>query len=292
MCGKCTRLPRGNTAVCTTTQLAGLGVARATLARWSARGVVRRLHHGVYLVGPVAPPLARFAAAQLAVRGGVVSHRSAAILQALRPEEQHAVDISTTARGARSRDGILVHTTAALPESEVRSLDNLRVTSPERTLLDLAAVGDPHLARALEEARIRRLVSDATIRALLDRHRGRRGTAPLAAAVRAPDPSLTRSEAERRLLALIRTSQLPRPQTNVRVGRFEVDLLWPAERLIVEVDGFAFHGTRAAFERDRARDAELQARGYSVVRITWRQIEREPHAVVARLAAALARAAA
>jgi very-short-patch-repair endonuclease len=68
-------------------------------------------------------------------------------------------------------------------------------------------------------------------------------------------------------------------------------MLWPRERLIVEVDGYAFHHTRAAFERDRARDAELQACGYRVIRITWRQIEAGPHVVIARLAAALAVAA-
>ena len=69
--------------------------------------------------------------------------------------------------------------------------------------------------------------------------------------------------------------------TNARPGRFEVDLLWPEQRLVVEVDGFAFHGTRAAFERDRRRDAELQALGYRVLRITWRQLTREPEAVIA-----------
>ena len=66
-----------------------------------------------------------------------------------------------------------------------------------------------------------------------------------------PDPAFTSSEAERRLLELIRAARLPDPRTNVKVGGHEVDLLWPAQRLIVEVDGFAFHSTRAAFERDR-----------------------------------------
>jgi very-short-patch-repair endonuclease len=102
------------------------------------------------------------------------------------------------------------------------------------------------------------------------------------------NPAFTRSEAERRLLALIRAAGLPPPRTNVHVGPYEVDFLWPAHRLVVEVDGFAFHSSRAAFERDRRRDADLQARGLRVTRVTWRQLEREPHAVVARLAAALA----
>jgi len=161
------------------------------------------------------------------------------------------------------------------------------LTSPERTLVDLAATAAPDdLERAVNEAQVLRL---------LGRGIGpddRPGHAALRAALGAHGTTVSSSEAERRLLALIRAAALPRPRTNVRVGRFEVDMLWPEQRLIVEVDGFAAHGTRAAFERDRVRDAELQARGYRVLRITWRQIEREPHAVVARLAAALAVAAA
>lgn len=102
------------------------------------------------------------------------------------------------------------------------------------------------------------------------------------------DHRLTRSEAERRLLALIRDAHLPVPETNVRVAGHEVDARWPRERLVVEVDGFAFHASRRSFERDRRRDLDLAAAGWRVVRVTWRQVTREPQVVVARLAAALA----
>jgi very-short-patch-repair endonuclease len=111
----------------------------------------------------------------------------------------------------------------------------------------------------------------------------RRGRRALRAALE-HEPAPTRSEAERRLLALIRAARLPRPETNVVVSGYEVDLLWREQRVIVEVDGFAFHSTRQAFERDRARDAALQAAGYRVIRVTWRQIVDEPHALVAQLA--------
>jgi very-short-patch-repair endonuclease len=99
--------------------------------------------------------------------------------------------------------------------------------------------------------------------------------------------AMTRSEAERRLLRLIRAAGLPLPNTNARLDPFEVDFLWPGHRLVVEVDGFAFHSSRAAFERDRARDAELTARGYRVIRVTWRQTAAEPYVAVARIAQAL-----
>jgi very-short-patch-repair endonuclease len=100
-------------------------------------------------------------------------------------------------------------------------------------------------------------------------------------------PALTRSEAEERLLALIRSAELPEPELNVRIGRHEVDFLWRDRGLVVEVDGFRYHSSRDAFERDRLRDAELGAQGFTVMRITWRQIVGSPEAVVARIAMAL-----
>ena len=102
-------------------------------------------------------------------------------------------------------------------------------------------------------------------------------------------PALTRSQAEERLLALLRAAELPPTAVNGRLGGHEVELLWAAQRLVVEVDGFAYHGGRAAFERHRLRDAELQAAGYRVVRVTWRQLVERPEALIARLAQALAR---
>jgi very-short-patch-repair endonuclease len=98
------------------------------------------------------------------------------------------------------------------------------------------------------------------------------------------EPRLTRSEAERRLVKLVRAARLPLPVTNTRLAGWEVDAFWPRHRVVVEVDGYAYHGNRAAFERDRRKDAALVAAGYRVVRITWRQLADEPHAVVALLA--------
>src|SRR4051812_23175674 len=97
------------------------------------------------------------------------------------------------------------------------------------------------------------------------------------------DPTLTRSEAERNLVDLIRKAGLPPPETNTRIAGHEVDAVWRARRLVVEVDGYAYHGTRAAFERDRRRDADLQAAGFRVLRITWRRLQDEPLAVAAAL---------
>ncbi len=103
---------------------------------------------------------------------------------------------------------------------------------------------------------------------------------------------MTRSAAERRLLALIRKARLPTPLTNVRIGRHEVDFHWPEQRLVLEVDGYAFHSSRRAFEHDRLRDAELQAAGHAVLRFTWRQLRDDPIRVAGRVAHVLGRRAA
>ena len=89
---------------------------------------------------------------------------------------------------------------------------------------------------------------------------------------------------DRRFLDLARKGRLPPPEANVRIGRYEIDFLWREARLAVEVDGFRFHSSQPAFERDRLRDAELLAQGYRVMRVTWRQMTREPEAVLVRLA--------
>jgi very-short-patch-repair endonuclease len=103
-------------------------------------------------------------------------------------------------------------------------------------------------------------------------------------------PALTRSQAEERFLELIRAADLPTPDVNTPLHGFEVDFLWREQRLVVEIDGYAYHSDRQAFEGDRSRDATLAAHGYRVIRVTWRQLRDAPTAVVARVAQALARA--
>jgi very-short-patch-repair endonuclease len=136
---------------------------------------------------------------------------------------------------------------------------------------------------------VRRLVRRRDLLDQLERNRGRAGTRALREILEVPGgPAPTRSEAERRLLRLVRSAGLPRPLVNTRVASLEVDVLWRDQRLVVEVDGFRFRSSRASFERDRERDAVLAASGYTVLRVTWRQLVNEPEAVVARIAGALA----
>lgn len=180
----------------------------------------------------------------------------------------------------------MLHRTGAL---EVVHRHGIPVTTPARTLLDLARTAPQReLEGAVEQAQLARFVTPTDLAAVL---RPRcPGAARLRRALEA-EPAFTRSEAEQRLLALVQRADIPGPRTNVHVGRYEVDALWEERRFVVEVDGFAFHSSRAAFERDRLRDAELQAAGYRVMRVTWRQLTERPEALTARLAVALTSAA-
>jgi very-short-patch-repair endonuclease len=265
-------------------QLVALGIDKKGIDRRVRDGRLTRLHRGVYLAAPLPAQFTPEMAAVLACGPtAVLSHHSAAALHGIRPREERDVHVTVTGGQPRSRPGIRVHRARAL-ESIRRH--GIPVTTPARTLLDLATVLPRRdLERAVEEAQLRRLVSR---RALIDAQTGHHGTPALHAAL-VDEPRLTRSEAEAELLRLIRAAGLPTPLTNARVGRYEVDFLWPEHGLVVEMDGFAYHSSRHAFERDRLRDADLQSLGLRVIRVTWRQLQ-QPEALVARLAAALATA--
>jgi very-short-patch-repair endonuclease len=168
-------------------------------------------------------------------------------------------------------------------------VDRIPATSPARTLLDVAASAPDELDAAFDEAVFKHAIRIPQLSDLIERASGRRGIAALRELVEAEASGhRNRLEAEKRFRQLICAAQLPEPLANARVGRFVVDFLWPEHRVVAELDGFATHGKRRAFEGDRARDGELQALDYRVTRITWRQLTRQPYAVVARLAAILA----
>ena len=215
--------------------------------------------------------------------GAAVGLDDAAILLAMLPDRDGPVHVISAAGHRRGPEGVVLHRTKALEPADIRYVDGIRITSPLRTLLDLAAAGHPALPRALNEAQVLKLVS---LDALLTFAQGKPGARALQQ-LATEAPGYTRSRAEIRLRVLVRRAGLPAAQTNARVGRYEVDALWPDHRLIVEVDGWASHSTRRAFEQDRIRDADLQAAGYRVLRITWDQLTRHPEAVAARIATAL-----
>lgn len=134
------------------------------------------------------------------------------------------------------------------------------------------------------------LVTIEEIRAMLDRHPKHRGAPVLRMLLDGEcEPAFTRSEAEEELLDIVRSGKLLQPELNVRVLHYEVDFLWRGPRLIVEVDGYAFHDSTQSFRNDRRRDAELTAAGYRVLRFTWADLTDDRYATVVRLAQALVR---
>jgi very-short-patch-repair endonuclease len=293
----------GQHGLVTRAQLLAAGHRGDALHRRVRRGQLRRLQQGVYQVGPVAAPLARIMAAVLASSGGrgaardgaVVSHHTAGWLWPLpglmpgSPTEPVDVLVPGMARGRRP--GVRAHRAGRLDPDENTRLEGIPLTTPARTLLDLAGgMTARELERLVAHADRAGLVRQEELTRLVERHPRHRG-APILRGILAVEggPQLTRSEAEAELLALIRRGRLAPPAVNARVAGYEVDFLWRAERLVVEVDGFAFHASAAAFERDRRRDAALTAAGFRVFRVTWRQLAQEPELVLVVVAQALIR---
>jgi len=219
----------------------------------------------------------------------VISHRSAAGLWRLVAQPEGEVDVTVVGRHCRSRPGIRVHRVGSLDRGDSQILRGIPATSPARTLLDFAHQAASHeLELAIAEAYALRLTTEGEIADAIKRAPGRAGVAALRAELRREGgPRLTRREGERRMLKLLRDARLPQPLTNVRGAGVEADFFWPDQKLIV--DSYQFHGHRAAFERDRRRDQAHIAAGYTVIRVTWRQLTEEPLAVVATIARVLAR---
>jgi very-short-patch-repair endonuclease len=272
-------------------ELLDAGVSRHVIQRRLQAGELHRVHQGVYLAGHTAlAPRALEAAALLACgERAVISHRSAAYLWSLIPARPDEVDVTIVGSNRRRRKGIRLHFAARLDAQDLRAIDNLRVTAPARTIIDFAAEAeDDELEAAISEARALKRITHGELERALERAGPRKGVGRVRALLRAEcDTGYTRSRAERLMRRLLRAAGLRQPLTNRPLLGYNVDFLWPEQRLVVEVDGYQFHGHRDAFERDRKKDQVLTAAGYTVIRITWRQLTEEPIRVIAAIASAL-----
>ena len=280
-------------------QLRAAGISRTAIQWRVRRSRLFPLHYGVYAAGHPGPvalgdeTAALLAAGMDAVVGGL---SAAALWGLIHPEAADGpIEILVPRQRRLTLPRVTVRRTQILLPRDVAIKDGLPLTSPARTLLDLAEQTTLRRAElAFDRGLIDRLVTRAQVSDVIDRANGRRGAGVLRALVE-PDrrtATVTRSEAEERMLALVRAAQLPVPRVNARLHGYEVDFYWPEARLVLEVDGFRFHSGRRAFEHDRRKDAALTAAGLSVIRVTWHALTTEPLAVVARLTAALTRRAA
>jgi very-short-patch-repair endonuclease len=274
-------------------QLLRLGLSAQTVTVLMRSGLLQPVFRGVYGVARVRlDPRGRWMAAVLASgEEALLGGRSAVALWELRPAPAGPVDVIDPERRRRGRTGIRVHGVRHLHPDDRAMCDGIPVTAVPRTLLDYAAVArTQQLRHAMEAAERRDLLDGRELDALLDRCRGHRGRAPLIEVLeqmRGPAP-WTQSELERAFLSLVREAGLPAPQANVPVAGELVDFYWPEAALVVEIDGFEFHRTRARFEADRRRDARLQLAGIRVLRVTHRRIVEDPRGLIRDLRALLA----
>jgi hypothetical protein len=270
-------------------QLLVLGLSPTAIARRVQAGRLHPIHRGVYAVGHrVVSAEGRWTAAVLACGSeAVLSHASAAAAWEIRPTAG-AIDVTVPLASRVRRPGIRTHRSGTLSPELVTTQRGIPITTPVRTVLDLAAIGvrGRRLEQVLDRAELLRLVDFADVAATVAAHPRRPGSSALDAVLSryTAGSALTRSELEERFLALCDEFTVPRPNVNSRIeGGIEVDFVWPAARLVVEVDGYAFHRSPTAFEEDRARDVRLVLAGYRVLRFTWTQVTRHPAAVARAL---------
>ena len=259
-------------------QLLELGFDRGGVERRLASGRLHRLYRGVYAVGhTVVSGNGRWLAATMAT-GGVLSHRSAAALWRIRPSATARVDVTVSrTSGVRTSAAIVAHRSRR--HVATTHHEGIPVTTPGQTLADLAtALPRRQLEKAAEMAEALRL--DFAVPP------GHPGEKRLREAAAHHLGHTTRSPLEDAFLDLCDGYGIPRPLVNTVVEGYEVDFCWPELRLIVETDGHAHHGTRAAFERDRARDARLTALGWRVLRFTDRQVRGDAGSVAVVVMAA------
>jgi hypothetical protein len=281
-------------------QLIERGFGRKWIATETAGGRLHRIHRGVYAVGHTdLDHHGRVMAQILANAPAVASHWTAAWLHGL-TRTNTAIHLTATTSRRHNRPGFRIHYANLGPE-DVTHHGAIPSTSLARTLLDLASlrrfVDQRRLAKLLRRAEELRDDEDRPVfdlralESILRRNRGHHGHAPLDRALRVHRPELAvlRSDLEALFRSLVHEAGLPAPAMNHNVAGHEIDCWWEAERFAVELDVYATHGSPLSFEEDRKRQDDLLALGVEVTRVTDVRLEREPDAVMRRLASHLAR---
>lgn len=278
-------------SVITHAQLMSAGLTSRKLDWRVRRGVLRRVHRGVYVTGHAPPSLrARARAAVLACGPeAFASHRTAAALWGL-AKASGQPEVTVPGRNPGPKPGITIHRVTAVPAEAVRALNGLALASPAMSVCELAASATrDEVEHAIQEGIVKRILSDEALHRCVERARGRPGVTLLRSVLAMETGTgYTRSVAERALMAIVQRAGLPRPEKNGVICQ-RVDAAWPDQRLIVEVDGRRPHDHSLAFERDRRRDQILISAGWRVIRVTFRQLRDEPERVAAVIAVALVR---
>jgi very-short-patch-repair endonuclease len=219
----------------------------------------------------------------------ILSHDSAAALWGIR-EGADRVEVSVLSGAKRCPQGITVHRRPGLRQDDVTRSHGIPVTTPIRTLIDIAVRLDREpLEAAINEADKLDLCDPEALRSALDDAKGEPGVRTLRTVLDRRTFTLTDSELERRFLRIVHALGLPKPETGVRVNGFKVDFHWPDLGLVVETDGLRFHRTPAQQGRDRVRDQVNTAAGLTPLRFTRAQVMFDPGYVGDTLAAVVRR---
>ena len=272
-------------------QLLQLGFTPEAIRHRIANGRLHRVHRGVYAVGR--PELTRkgiWMAAVLACGpGAVLSHESAAALWGLRDRES-GIEVSVPRRRRSRVEPITVHRRHPGALADAGRHAGIPVTSPVRTLLDLAAASEPSAIEALvNQADKLDLVDPEALRAAIEGLKGEPGIPALRDVLDRATFRLTDSELERRFLPIVRRAGLPTPRTQAAVNGFRVDFWWPELRLVVETDGLRYHRTPTQQARDTRRDNAHRAAGVVPMRFTHHQVAHDSAYVERTLRAVAAR---
>jgi hypothetical protein len=272
-------------------ELRDCGLSRDAVAVRVARGWLHPLHRGVYAVGHANPPLEGhfLAAVKACGSGAVLSHFAAAAVLGLVEWDGRDPEVTVVGTATRVHSGIRVHRTAGLDRLDVARHRRLAVTSPARTLVDLAGIlGYRPLRRAVRQAQALRHVDVGKLAETLARLGPRRGVRKLRR-ILATGPAPTRSVLEDVVLDLMLGGGLEHPDVNtplvLRGRRVIPDFRWPRQRLVVEADSAAWHDDKVSREDDADRQALLEAHGERVIRVTWAQAIGQPGQTLARIRA-------
>lgn len=278
-------------------QLRGMGISHGAIEKSERAGRLHRLHRGVYAVGHLALSVSgrRMAVVLACGEGAALSHVSAAELWGLRggsSSRWHAVAPGMSG-GRGGPPSVVLHRTLNLHDDDVTTIDGIPVTSVARTLVDLAgAVNAASLARAVHEAEVQRLLDVDAIAAVMARLPRRRGVARLRRLLSASDSNVSSEAFVNAFLRLCSRHGLPTPRVSRHLDALErpveADIVFPDQRVIVELDSEQYHHTRRNFHSDRRRDSALAAEGWLTVRLTWHRVTRESAEVATELRRILA----
>lgn len=287
-------------------QLLALGFSAAAIQHRIGYGRLHPVARGIYAVGwPYLDSRRRWAAAVLAAatgdhavhlptqpyfgNGAVLSHRSAAALWGIGAEKRGRIDLSVRRTQGVRRPGLVVHRRPSLSTSVLRLVDNLPVTSPVQTLIDLSTeLGPVGTERAVNDADKRDLIDPEALRLALDDHGGEPGVRSLRKILDRLTFRLSDSDLEIYFRPIAAAAGLPSPLSKHQVNGFEVDFFWPDLGLVVETDGLRYHRTPSAQKRDARRDRTHTLAGMTPLRFTHYEIRYEPRRVRSELSRAAA----